>query len=36
LKLFPFFDQRNGAALATILPVLFGFAAAAGLSWKRV
>ncbi len=36
LKLFPFFDQRNGAALATILPVLFGFAAAAGLTWKRI
>jgi len=36
LKLFPFFDQSNGAAVATILPVLFGFAAAAALAWKRV
>jgi len=36
LKLFPFFDQSNGAAVATILPVLFGFAAAVGLSWKRI
>jgi hypothetical protein len=36
LKLFPFFDQSNGAAVATILPVLFGFAAAAALTWKRV
>jgi hypothetical protein len=35
LKLSPFFDQRNQAALATILPVLSGFAAAACLSWKR-
>jgi hypothetical protein len=36
LKSFPFFDQSNGAALATILPVLFAFAAAGGLSWKRI
>lgn len=36
LKLFPFFDQSNQAALATILPVLFAFAAAACLSWKRI
>jgi hypothetical protein len=36
LKLFAFFDQRNPGVLATILPVLSGFAAAAGLSWKRI
>jgi len=36
LKLFAFFDQRNSGVLATILPLLFGFAAAAGLSWKRI
>ena len=36
LKLFPLFDQSNGAAVATILPVLFGFAAAAALTWKRI
>jgi hypothetical protein len=36
LKLFPYFDQRNSSALAAILPVLFTFAAAAGLSWKKV
>ena len=36
LKLFPFFDQSNQAALATILPILFAFAAAACLSWKRI
>jgi hypothetical protein len=35
LKLLPSFDQENGAAMATILPVLFSFAAAGGLSWKR-
>ena len=35
LKIFPFFDQQNGPAIATILPVLCAFAAAAGLSWKR-
>jgi hypothetical protein len=35
LKLLPALDQHNGMALATILPVLFGFAAATGLSWKR-
>jgi hypothetical protein len=35
LKIFPFFDQQNGPAMATILPVLFAFAAAAALSWKR-
>lgn len=35
LKIFPFFDQQNGPAIATILPVLFAFAAAGGLSWKR-
>ena len=35
LKLLPAFDQRNGSALALVLPVVFGFAAAAGLSWKR-
>jgi len=35
LKLLPALDQRNGLALATVLPVLFGFAAAAGLSWKK-
>jgi len=35
LKIFPFFDQQNGAAMATILPVLFVFAVAGGLSWKR-
>jgi hypothetical protein len=36
LKLFPFFGQANSGALATLLPVLFGFAVAAGLSWKRI
>ena len=36
LKMFAFFDQKNQAAVATILPVLLGFAAAAGLSWKRI
>jgi len=36
LKPFSFFDQQNQAAAATILPVLFGFAAAAGLSWERI
>jgi len=35
LKLLPAFDQRNGSALALVLPLVFGFAAAAGLSWKR-
>ena len=35
LKLLPALNQRNGLALATVLPVLFGFAAAAGLSWKK-
>jgi hypothetical protein len=36
LKVLPFFDQSNAAALATILPVVFAFAAAGGLSWKRI
>ena len=36
LKLFPYFDQRNSSASAAILPVLFTFTAAAGLSWKKV
>jgi hypothetical protein len=36
LKMFTLFDQKNQAAAATILPVLLGFAAAAGLSWKRI
>jgi hypothetical protein len=35
LRIFPFFDQQNGPALATILPVLFAFSAADVLSWKR-
>jgi hypothetical protein len=35
LRLLSAFDQRNGSALALVLPVLFGFAAAAGISWKR-
>jgi hypothetical protein len=35
LKIFPFFDQQNGPATATLLPMLFAFAAAGGLSWKR-
>lgn len=34
LKLLPALDQRNGLALAMVLPVLLGFAAAAWLSWK--
>ena len=36
LKIFPFFDQQNRAALAAILPALIGFAAAAGLTWKSL
>jgi hypothetical protein len=36
LKIFPFFDQSNGAALAAILPVLSALAAAGGLAWKGV
>jgi hypothetical protein len=36
LKIFPFFDQSNGAAVAAIVPVLLAFAAAGGLSWKWI
>ncbi|MBN2552292.1 MAG: DUF4105 domain-containing protein, partial [Spirochaetales bacterium] len=36
LKIFPFLDQRNAAAAAAILPAVFGFAAAAGITWKSV
>ena len=36
LKIFPFLDQQNGAAAAAILPILIGFAAAAGITWKSV
>jgi len=34
LKLVPAFNQENGLAVATIIPVLFGFAGSSLLSWR--
>jgi hypothetical protein len=35
LKLLPAFDQRNGMALAALLPVIVASAAAAAVAWRR-